>query len=98
MSESRSTVWCTNCARQFVAVLDLSLNGNHEITCPHCRHVHYRVVLDGVVTEERWRSSAGPIYYAGTSTTINVSMSFNATTNSLSTLWLNRSDLDLTTS
>lgn len=93
----RSNVWCTNCSREFIATLDISLNGNHEITCPLCGHIHYRVVLDGVVTEDRYRSSAGPIYYATTSTTINVSGNWATTTGTtLSNSWLNRSDLNLT--
>ncbi|MDP2622286.1 MAG: hypothetical protein Q8Q29_00610 [Actinomycetota bacterium] len=99
MNESRSNVDCTNCGGSFIAVLDLSLNGNHEITCPLCRHVHYRVVRDGVVTEDRWRSSAGPIYMATTSTTFNVNLSFsinNGTGSTLGASWFNRSDLNLT--
>ena len=95
----RSNVYCTNCTQQFVAILDLELNGNHEITCPHCQHIHYRVVKDGVVTEERYRSSAGPIFQVSTSNTIsfvyNFSTSTGTTTNSL---WFNRSDLNLVTS
>lgn len=95
-NEMRSDVWCTNCRQQFIAILDLSLNGNHEITCPHCQHVHYRVVRDGEVTEDRWRSSAGPTYVVTTSATLNFSASTATTTTMLSS-WLNRSDLNLTT-
>lgn len=99
----RSTVNCTNCAGSFIAELDLSLNGNHEITCPLCQHVHYRVVRDGVVTEDRWRSSAGPIYIVMTSTTITIGGTGFSFTNSGTTTtdyytsgsWLNRSDLNL---
>jgi hypothetical protein len=72
----RSNVHCTNCYRDFSAELDLDLEGNHVIVCPLCQHEHYRVVRRGVVTEERWRSSSGPVYYAATSTaTISVSYS-----------------------
>jgi DNA-directed RNA polymerase subunit RPC12/RpoP len=92
VSEQRSDVYCTNCGRTFVATLDMALDGNHEITCPHCQHVHYRVVRAGVVTEDRYRSSAGPIYAATTSTTFTVNMTFSSTTS----LWLNRSDLNFT--
>ena len=80
--------------------LDLSLNGNHQITCPLCQHIHYRVVKDGEVTEERWRSSSwqltGPVYIAQTSITITTMIRFNyaaqqATTAAsfLSQTWLN---------
>ena len=96
MNEQRSDVYCTNCTRQFVAILDLSLNGNHEITCPHCQHVHYRVVRDGVVTEDRWRSSAGPNYVAATSIAF-VNVSFSTTSTITTSSWLNRSDWNLTT-
>jgi DNA-directed RNA polymerase subunit RPC12/RpoP len=92
--ETRSVVDCTNCGRQFIATLDLSLNGNHEITCPLCGHIHYRVVRDGVVTEDRWRSSAGPTYIATTSTTITVSGSMSSTNIITTTSWLSRSDLN----
>lgn len=92
MMEERSTVYCTNCRGEFIAVLDLALNGNHEITCPLCQHVHYRVVSDGVVTEDRWLSSAGPIYVVTTSTT-PVNLTFNSTTTLTASAWLNRSDL-----
>lgn len=96
MSEMRSDVYCTNCGGRFIATLDLSLNGNHEITCPHCQHVHYRVVRDGVVTEGRWRSS-GPVYQAVTSTTYTINVSTTASTWVLDDAWLNRSDLNLVT-
>ena len=98
----RSNVWCTNCHREFIAELDLSLDGNHVIDCPLCNHRHYRVVSNGVVTEDRWRSSAGPTYSAATTTT-TVSINFHAysvatTAGSFtSQLWLNRSDLNLGT-
>lgn len=67
--------------------LDLGLNGNHEITCPYCQHIHYRVVENGVVTEDRYRSSAGQIFVASTSTTINVSVSFT-TSSTMTQSWL----------
>jgi DNA-directed RNA polymerase subunit RPC12/RpoP len=93
---SRSNVYCTNCGREFIAELDLGLNGNHEIICPHCQHVHYRVVRDGVVTEDRYRSSAGPTIRVNVSTTVTVTTNYytiNAGT-TLSAAWLNRSDLN----
>jgi DNA-directed RNA polymerase subunit RPC12/RpoP len=95
MTEQRSDVYCTNCGGQFIATLDLSLNGNHEITCPLCGHVHYRVVRDGVVTEDRWASSQ-PVYMVVVSKTISVASTTNSTaTLTLSSSWLNRSDLNL---
>jgi len=61
-------MYCHACGNDFSATLDMDLNGNHEIECPHCGHIHYRVVKDREVTEERYRSSAGGIYYATTNT------------------------------
>jgi hypothetical protein len=80
--------------------LDMSLDGNHEIECPLCQHIHYRVVKDGVVTEERYRSSAGPVYFAMTTTVstniINYNIYTSATTTFTSASWMNRSDLGVT--
>jgi len=39
----------------------MDINGNHEIECPHCGHIHYRVVEDGRVTDDRYRSSMGMV-------------------------------------
>ncbi len=98
----RSEVFCTNCSGSFIAELDLSLEGNHQITCPLCGHIHYRVVRGGVVTEERWASSSQmgtvPVYYASTSTTITTNYLYTTSTNVMtSSSWFNRSDLDLVT-
>lgn len=45
---------CHNCNRYVQFRLDLSINGNHVITCPNCRHEHCRVVQDGKITDIRW--------------------------------------------
>lgn len=52
----RTDMHCTNCSKNFIAQLDLGLNGNHIIECPYCGHEHCRVVEDGKVTDERWES------------------------------------------
>ncbi len=52
----RTDMWCHNCERNFVARIDLRLDGNHVILCPHCKHQHCRVVQNGVVTGDRWDS------------------------------------------
>ena len=54
---TRSDMDCHNCSKGFVAELDHSVNGNHIIECPYCGHEHYRVMKDGIVTQERWDSS-----------------------------------------
>lgn len=103
--ELRSNVYCTNCGGTFIATMNLGLNGNHQITCPLCQHIHYRVVRDGVVTEDRWASSSGPTYIVSTSTAFtNVSVTGfttngtnNGTGNSsyLTSSWLNGFDLNV---
>ncbi|MDD5013836.1 MAG: hypothetical protein PHW73_01875 [Atribacterota bacterium] len=55
----RTEIYCHGCERYFTVELDFDLNGNHEIKCPNCNHVHYRVIEKGRVTGERYRSSMG---------------------------------------
>lgn len=51
---NRTDMNCTNCSKNFIAQLDMSLNGNHIVECPYCGHEHCRVIEDGKVTSERW--------------------------------------------
>jgi len=55
VTKLRSDQYCHDCQRVFVALIDLSISGNHEIQCV-CGHIHYRVVVDGKVTGDRWNS------------------------------------------
>lgn len=52
----RTDMYCHDCGKNFVAVIDFSLDGNHEIHCPWCAHKHFRVVEKGIVTGERYSS------------------------------------------
>lgn len=52
----RSDMHCTECGKNFVAQLDMALDGNHVIECPYCGHEHCRVVTLGKVTDDRWDS------------------------------------------
>lgn len=61
MATRETEMHCHDCGNDFVAELDMDVNGNHEIDCPHCEHTHYRVVEDGRVTGERYRSSMGTV-------------------------------------
>lgn len=45
---------CSECKKTIVAKIDFDLNGNHRIVCPHCGHVHFRVIKDGKMTGDRW--------------------------------------------
>ena len=55
----RTEMNCTECHKNFVAELDLDLNGNFTIECAHCGHEHLRTIKDGKITEARWGSSRG---------------------------------------
>jgi predicted nucleic acid-binding Zn-ribbon protein len=63
---------CTEC-RQVVRVnIDRHATGNLTIVCPNCGHEHYRYVENGVITEDRWRSSAPMVsiaYYSTSAST-----------------------------
>jgi len=61
VATQETEMYCHDCNSKFVAELDMDINGNHEIECPHCKHIHYRVVEGGRVTGERYRSSMGTI-------------------------------------
>lgn len=52
----RTDMYCHHCDKNFIAKLDHSLDGNHQICCPHCNHTHFRLIKDGVVTGDRWDS------------------------------------------
>jgi len=55
--ETKTLLDCNECSKQFVALIDYSLNGEHVVECPHCGHEHYRKIEGGKVTEARWRSA-----------------------------------------
>lgn len=49
-------MYCHNCDKTFVAEIDCRIDGNHEIHCAYCDHIHYRVVANGKVTGDRFDS------------------------------------------
>ncbi len=61
-------IYCHSCDVYITIRMDMSFNGNHEIICPKCSHCHYRVVEDGVITGERWKSSMGTMGYSASYT------------------------------
>ena len=79
MPEERNELWCHNCERYVQFTLDTDLNGNHEIECPSCGHIHYRFVENGKVTDIRYRSSY-PTYQV--SYTVSSSASYMTMTSS----------------
>lgn len=52
----RTDMNCTQCHKNFIAQLDLNLDGNHVVECPYCGHEHCRVVKNGKVSGDRWQS------------------------------------------
>lgn len=54
----RTDMYCHDCDNNFIAVIDYNIDGNHEIICPHCSHIHYRLIKKGKITSDRWNSSA----------------------------------------
>ena len=73
----RQELWCHACERYVQFDIDVSLDGQHVITCPNCGHEHYRIIKNGVITEARWGSSNG---YIG-----NTYITYGATTSIIST-------------
>lgn len=57
--ETKTVLDCHECSKQFVALLDYTVNGNHVIECAHCGHEHCRVIENGTITGERWSSRHG---------------------------------------
>lgn len=57
--EVRTSLYCHECGKNFIALIDYRLDGNHKIECAHCGHDHWRVIQKGKVTDDRWGSSYG---------------------------------------
>ena len=55
----RTSTYCHDCSKNFIAIIDYDIDGDHEIICPYCGHVHCRVIKNGVVTDDRWGSTNG---------------------------------------
>jgi DNA-directed RNA polymerase subunit RPC12/RpoP len=51
---TRTDMHCHMCSKDFIAIIDFNLAGDHQIECPHCGHIHYRAIKDGKVTESRY--------------------------------------------
>ena len=55
--------YCHYCGGWIRKALDYSLNGNHVIECPKCKHEHCRVIVNGEITGDRWQSRNQTITY-----------------------------------
>lgn len=47
--------YCLGCDHYLYVWLNINLNGNHVVNCPNCGHKHYRVVENGVITDQRYK-------------------------------------------
>lgn len=45
---------CPECKKCFSFSLNLELNNNYRIHCPICGHMHYRAVVNGIITDIRF--------------------------------------------
>ena len=93
----RTEMFCHFCNTTFVAELDFDINGNHEIFCPHCDHIHCRTIKDGKITGIRWANrNDNVIQVRGRS--VWRSSVIKAQTSTVAMFirdqWLNRSDID----
>lgn len=97
----RQELFCHN-RKSYVRFNVPESDGEFIVRCPNCGHEHFRVVRDGVITEERWGSSnsvaspLSPVYATGTSTAntsfISSSGTSATTANSfIAQSWLNTS-------
>lgn len=93
----RTEINCHNCGKNFVAELDFSINGNFEIECANCGHLHLRTIKDGKITEARWGSDPSATRVSGRSCWKSSVIKAQTSTVShfLRERWLNRSDLNV---
>lgn len=88
----RTTTYCHDCSNNFIAIVDYSIDGNHEVICPHCGHQHCRTIKNGVVTEARWSSKDNNIARDGAErlwTDNSLKMRTSSTSLFLRDKWLN---------
>jgi phage FluMu protein Com len=57
-------------------------DGRLIVKCPNCGHEHYRIVMNGIITEERWGSAnrnMPTMYAVGTSSATTSFISYYST-------------------
>jgi DNA-directed RNA polymerase subunit RPC12/RpoP len=88
----KTSLYCHQCGKHFVAVVDYGLDGQHVIICPRCGHRHARQIKDGVVTSERWASNPDTPSWETTNVWTDDSLEKRTTSVShfLFDSWLNR--------
>ena len=88
---------CTECGKNFIAQLDMAVDGNHIVECPYCGHEHCRVIRAGVVSGDRWDSREQRVDVESRCVWKSDSMPAFTTTAAqfIRDKWLNREDLVL---
>lgn len=91
----KQELFCHACGR-YVRFDVPNNDGRLIVICPNCSHEHYRIVKDGVITEERWGSANRnmPTLYATSASSATTSFvgyySTTGTSNSfIAQSWLN---------
>jgi hypothetical protein len=60
MSRRAEEFYCsTECKKYFKTYLRSNMFGNYTIVCPNCGHHHFRVIKEGLVTEDRHNKDLG---------------------------------------
>lgn len=88
---------CTECSKNFIAQLDFGIDGNHIVECPYCGHEHCRVIINGVVTGDRWSSRAQRVNVDKRCVWKSDSLKMKTSTAGefIRQSWLNKTDLQL---
>ena len=47
------------CGKYFLTFLRENMYGNYTIYCPNCSHTHFRIIREGIVTEDRHHDRLG---------------------------------------
>lgn len=87
----RQELYCHDCGK-YVRFNVPETDGNLIVNCPNCSHQHYRVVKNGIITEERWGSANRPTIYASNVITYNISATISTSSITcafVSSSWLN---------
>jgi len=59
MSRFEEEFYCGSCHKYFKTFLRTNMYGNYTIECPNCNHHHFRVIKEGLVTEDRHNDRLG---------------------------------------
>ena len=58
MARHTHEFYCTNCSWWNYPMLSDTMDGNYEIVCGNCGHIHYRVIKNGVVIDDKVQEEA----------------------------------------